>query len=137
MPADLLSAIAICRNRFGEPMSLKLGIKDILWKWLMHKWPWLFAREIKKLAKWMSNHSCGPRFWTVIKGAAKSRDLTGPEILTLIVPIMTKANFTEEAVMNMSMGRLRWLTAQIDEFNGSERRFLWDKDLIDEEESDA
>lgn len=99
--------------------------------------PGLFRRECKKFAAWMASHSSGPRFWTVVSGGQKTRDLTGPDILTLIVPLMMKTSITEEQAWNMSLGRAQWITAEISELEGSERRFMFDSDFEEQEASDA
>lgn len=133
-PADLLAAIAVCHNRFGKPVKLKPSLRDIIWKWRMDNNAALFRREAVKFSAWMSAHSSGPRFWEVISGGGKTRDLTGPDILTLIVPLMMKAHLSESEAWNMSLGRAQWLSAEIQEIEGSERRFLFDDDLIEPEE---
>ena len=135
--ADLLVAIKVCRNSFGQPVNLKPSLRDAVWKLRMTGNPALFRRECRKFASWMAMHSSGPRFWDVVSGGQKSRDLTGPDILTLITPMMMKTTLTESEAWNMSLGRAQWINAEICEMEGSERRFLYDSDLEDEEESDA
>ncbi len=69
------------------------------------------------------------------------RELTGPDILTLVVPVIMKTGMTEKDVWNMSLGRLQWISAEISEIEGSTLRFLDENDLTDdfdeEEEEDA
>ena len=103
----------------------------------MNRNPALFKREMVKFSAWMSSHSSGPRFWEVISGGPKTRDLTGPDIMTLIVPIIMKTNITESDAWNMSLGRLQWINAEIQEIEGSDRRFLYDGDLTEEGNADA
>lgn len=136
-PADLLAAVAACRNRFGEPVKIKATLRDLAWRIRMDRNPKLFKREIVKFSRWMSSHSSGPRFWEVISGGQKTRDLTGPDILTLIVQLIMKTTLTESDAWNMSLGRAQWMIAEIHEIEGSERRFLYDDDLTEEGNADA
>ena len=131
-PADLLAAVAACRNRFGQPVKLNPTIKDLFWRVRMDRNPHLFRREIVKFSAWMASHSSGPQFWEITSGGPSTRDLTGPDILTLIVPVMMKTGMCEVDVWNMSIGRLQWLSAEISEIEGSTRRFLFDDDLTEE-----
>lgn len=85
----------------------------------------------------MAAHSSGPQFWTVVSGGQKCRDLTGPDVLTLLVPLMMKTNISEKDAWNMSLGRAQWMNAEIAELEGSERRFLFECDLVDTEADDA
>lgn len=96
--------------------------------------PAMFRREVMRFARWMSDHSCGPRFWQVVSGGPETRDLTGPDILTLIVPMMMRTSMSESEVWNMSLGRAQWISAEIQEIDGSQRRFLYDGDLTEPEE---
>lgn len=136
-PADLLAAISACRNRFGRPINLKPSLRDFVWKLRMERSPKLFRREAVAFARWMTNHSSGPRFWEVVSGGPKTRELTGPDILTLVVPLIMKTGMTEAEVWNMSFGRAQWLSAEIQEIEGSGRRFLYDDDLTEEFPDDA
>lgn len=137
-PADLLVAIAACRNQFGKPVRLNPTIKDAIWRLRMMRNPALFRREMGKFVKWMAAHSSGPKFWEVIEGGSKTRDLTGPDILTLIVPLMMKAHLSESEVWNMSLGRAQWMSAEIQEMEGADRKFFYEGQFeAEEEESDA
>ena len=101
--------------------------------------PKLFEREIVKLTLWMAAHSSGPKFWEITSGGPSMRQLTGPDVLTLIVPVMMKTGMTESDAWNMSLGRLQWMSAEISEIEGSTLRFLDENDLTDdfeEEEED-
>jgi hypothetical protein len=136
-PSDLLAAISVCRKVFGRDVKLKPGFSDVIWKISMERSDALFRREAVKFSKWISAHSSGPKFWDVISGGGRTRELTGPDVLTLVVPLMTKAHMSECDVWNMSLGRAQWLNAEIQELEGSERRFLFDQDLIEEGEENA
>jgi len=136
-PADLLAAVAACRNKFGQPVKIKPTFRDALWKWRMMRNPKLFRKEAITFSKWMAAHTSGPRFWQVITGGPKTRDLTGPDILTLIVPLMIKTGMSEADAWNMSLGRAQWMNAEIQEIEGSDRRFLYEGDLTEENEDDA
>ncbi len=131
-PADLLAAVAACRNSFGKPVSVKPTIRDFIWKFRMDRNKSLFKRELVKFSKWMSCGSSGPRFWEIIMGGQNTRDLTGPQVLTLIVPLMMKTGMSETEVMNMGLGRAQWVSAEVAEIEGSDRRFLFDQDLQDD-----
>lgn len=132
-PADLLAAAAACRNIFGKPVKLKPSLRDVFWRIRMDRSKELFKREAVKFARWMAEHSSGPRFWQIVSGGASTRELTGPEILTLVVPLIMKTSLTETEVWNMSLGRAQWINAEIQELEGSDRRFLFDKDLTEDE----
>jgi len=95
--------------------------------------PALFHREALKFSRWLTAHSSGPRFWEIIAGGPKTRDLTGPDVLTLIIPLIMKANIPEADAWNMSLGRAQWMNAEIQEIEGSDRRFLFDDDLNEPE----
>lgn len=137
-PADLLVAVAACRNQFGKPVNLRATIKDAIWRLRMMRNPALFRREMEKFCKWMAAHSSGPRFWEVIQGGSKSRDLTGPDVLTLITPLMMKTSMTESDVWNMSLGRAQWMAAEIQELEGADRKFYYEGQYeLAEEEPDA
>ena len=131
-PADLLAAIAACRNRFGAPIKIKPGLRDLIWRIRMHRDPGLFKREAIKFSQWMASHSSGPRFWEVIVGGPRTRELTGPDVLTLIIPVMMKTRISESEAWNMSLGRLQWMSAEISEIEGSTLRFLYEEDLAEE-----
>lgn len=136
-PADLLAAVAACRNQFGTPISIKPTFRDLVWRLRMDRNPQLFKREIVKFSRWMTSHSSGPRFWEITSGGPCTRELTGPNILTLIVPVIMKTGMSEETVWNMSLGRLQWLSAEISEIEGSTMRFLFDDDLTEDIPDDA
>lgn len=136
-PADLLAAVCACRHRFGEPVDMRPRLRDAVWKWRMDRKPGLFRRECEAFSRWVAEHSNTPRFWTVISGGEKTRDLTGPDILTLVVPVMMRMGLSEDAVWNMSYGRLHWYHAEVQEIEGSSRRFLWEDDLEDEPGKEA
>lgn len=131
-PSDLLAALAVCRNSFGKPVKLKPGFRDLLWKIRMERNPKLFKREAVKFSKWMASHSSGPRFWQIVSGGPATRQLTGPDILTLVIPVLMKTGMTEKDIWNMSLGRLQWMSAEISEIEGSTLRFLYDEDLEDD-----
>jgi hypothetical protein len=131
-PADLLAAIAACRNRFGFPVKIRPTLRDLVWRIRMERNADLFKREAVKFSLWLSNHSSGPRFWEIVSGGPKTRDLTGPDILTLVVPLLMKTGMNEDQVWNMSLGRAQWINAEIQEIDGSDRRFLFDDDLTEE-----
>ena len=57
--------------------------------------------------------------------------------MTLIVPILMKTNMAEADAWNMSLGRLQWINAEIQEIEGSDRRFLYEDDLTETEASNA
>lgn len=138
-PADLLAAVAACRNRFGVPVKLKPTLRDLVWRFRMDRNPRLFKREALAFAAWMGSHSSGPRFWEITSGGPAMRELTGPDVLTLVVPVIMKTGMTEKDVWNMSLGRLQWMSAEISEIEGSTLRFLDENDLTDdfeEEEED-
>lgn len=134
-PSDLLAAIAVCRNVFGKPVRLNPTFRDLLWRVRMDRNQVLFKREIVKFSLWLASHSSGPRFWTITSGGPATRELTGPDILTLVVPVLMKTGMPEKDVWNMSLGRLQWMSAEISEIEGSTLRFLFDGDLTDEDES--
>ena len=136
-PSDLLVAVAACRNIFGKPVNLKASVRDLLWRARMNRNPDLFKREMIKFSAWMSAHSIGPRFWEIVTGGPRTRDLSGPDIMTLIVPIIMKTNIAEADAWNMSLGRLQWINAEIQEIEGSDRRFLYDDDLTETEAGNA
>jgi len=136
-PADLLAAVAACRNSFGSPVNLKPRLRDAIWNWRMTRKPALFRREMVKFSRWMTEHSSGPRFWEVISGGQQTRDLTGPDIMTLIVPIIMRTSITEAEIWNMSLGKAQWINAEIQEIEGSQRRFYYEDELAEMEESDA
>lgn len=98
----------------------------------MHRKPAIFKREIVKFSQWMTAHSSGPRFWEIVSGGPATRDLTGPDVLTLVVPVLMKTGMSEADVWNMSLGRLQWISAEISEIEGSTLRFLFDEDLTEE-----
>lgn len=100
----------------------------------MHRNPGLFKREAIKFSQWMASHSSGPRFWEVIVGGPRTRELTGPDVLTLIVPVMMKTRISESEAWNMSLGRLQWMSAEISEIEGSTLRFLYEEDLAEEDQ---
>lgn len=131
-PSDLLAAVAACRNRFGSPVKLKPTLRDLLWRLRMDRNPALFKREIVKFSLWMTSHSSGPRFWEIVSGGPATRELTGPDVLTLVIPVIMKTGMTEKDVLNMSLGRLQWMSAEISEIEGSTLRFLFDGDLQDD-----
>lgn len=131
-PGDILSAVCTCRQTFGKPVRIRAGIRDAVWKLRMTRNPAIFRRECVKFSAWMKSNSSGPRFWSVVSGGQKSRDLTGPDILTLITPLIMKTTLTETEAWNMSLGRAQWIAAEIAELEGSERRFLFDEDLEEE-----
>lgn len=136
-PGDLLAAVRVCRHRFGEPVDLFPNLRDIWWKLRLERSKDLFRRECEKLAGWISSHSSGPQFWTVIEGGQATRDLTGPEVLTLIIPVMMQIRISEAEAWDMSLGRLQWLHAEIQEVEGSTRRFLYEQDLEDDTGKEA
>ena len=103
----------------------------------MDRNPALFKREIIKFSRWMTSHSSGPRFWEIVSGGPATRELTGPDVLTLVVPVIMKTGMTEKEIWNMSLGRLQWLSAEISEIEGSTLRFLFDQDLTEEFPEDA
>lgn len=131
-PADLLAAVAACRNRFGLPVKIRPGWKDIFWKIRMTRNPKLFRKQAGRFSLWLESHSSSPRFWEIVSGGPKTRDFTGPQILTLIVPLFMKTSMSEEYVWNMSIGRVQWLNSVIQEIEGSDRRFLFDSDLTED-----
>lgn len=131
-PSDLLVALAACRNRFGEPVSLKPSIRDIFWRIRMDRNPALFKREAIKFSQWMAAHSSGPKFWEIVSGGPATRELTGPDILTLVIPVFMKTGMTENNIWNMSLGRLQWISAEISEIEGSTLRFYFDEDSQDD-----
>jgi hypothetical protein len=132
--ADLLAAVAACRNAFGKTVNLKPTIRDAIWKLRMTRNPALFRREAVKFSKWMGEHSSGPKFWEVVSGGPKTRDLTGPDILTLVVPILMKTSITESEAWNMSLGRLQWIAAEVAEIEGSTLKFYYDDQFPMDEE---
>lgn len=136
-PADLLAAIAACRNRFGDPVKLKPTLRDLVWRLRMDRNEKLFRREVVKFSLWMTSHSSGPRFWEITSGGPTMRELTGPDILTLVVPVIMKTGMGEKEIWNMSLGRLQWLSAEISEIEGSTLRFLFDDDLTEDIPDDA
>lgn len=136
-PSDLLAAIAACRNRFGKPVKLKPTLWDLVWKIRMERNPALFKREALAFSAWMGNHSNGPRFWEIVSGGPATRELTGPDVLTLVVPVIMKTGMSETDVWNMSLGRLQWMSAEISEIEGSTLRFLFDQDLEDDKSEEG
>lgn len=135
-PSDLLAAVAACRNTFGKEVRIKPTFKDLIWRLRMTRNPALFHREALKFSRWLTAHSSGPRFWEIVSGGPKTRDLTGPDVLTLIIPLIMKANIPESDAWNMSLGRAQWMNAEIQEIEGSDRRFLFDDDLTETEGED-
>lgn len=135
-PSDLLAAVAACRNTFGAPIKLKPTFRDLFWRLRMDRNTALFERATRAFAAWMAAHSSGPRFWKIISGGPSMRELTGPDILTLVVPVIMKTGISENDVWNMSLGRLQWMSAEISEIEGSTLKFLFDDDLSDDEEEE-
>lgn len=95
--------------------------------------PGLFREEAIKFSRWMTEHSSGPRFWEIIQGGPATRDLTGPDILTLVVPLLMKTSMTEAEIWNMSLGRAQWINAEIQEIEGSERKFFFEDGATEDE----
>jgi len=135
--AALLVAVSACRKSFGDEPRLRPTLKDAFWRLRMMRSPKLFERECKKFAAWMAAQASGPKFWEVISGGQKTRDLTGPDILTLVTSLMMKTSISESEAWDMPLGRAKWLNAEINELEGSERRFLYQGELMEEEAADA
>jgi hypothetical protein len=136
-PSDLLAAIAVCQNTFGKTVRIKPTLRDAIWKLRMMRNASLFRREAVKFSKWMGEHSSGPKFWEVVSGGPKTRDLTGPDVLTLVIPVLMKTSITESEAWNMSLGRLQWISAEISEIEGSTLKFYYEDQFpMDDEDDD-
>lgn len=135
---DLLVAVRVCGKRFGDAPTISPNFRDVWWKLRMTRNHGLFSSECRKFAAWLSANSSGPNFWEVVNDAQPTRDLTGPDILTLLVPIMMKTSSSQAEIWNMGFGMIKWISAEIAEIDGCERRFLYDSDFEEEtEEGDA
>ena len=131
-PEDLLVAAHFCQASLTDSPdvpTIKASLRDALWRRKMTRNPLLFRRECEKFAQWIEAHSTAPKFWTVISGGQNTRQLTGPNILILVANAIRRSTITLDQAWTMSLGQLQWIGAELDELEGSDRRFLFDGEL--------
>lgn len=77
----------------------------------------------------MVSHCSRPEFWQ--STGDERRSLTGPPVL-LTVSNLTAHGIPLADAWNMSPGEASWYEAVFAEREGSEDRFLWEEDLLDD-----
>lgn len=131
-PEDLLIASKACSKRFESSFivpKLSASFQDLIWKARLRHNPELFQTECERFADLISAHSSHPKFWEVITGGQETRPLTGPRILIVVCNVIRRCNISLDQAWNMSFGQLQWINAEMDELEGSERRFLDETEL--------
>lgn len=136
-PEDLLVALKVCRATYSGSTSipdLSPSLRDLIWRKRLCRNKRAFRAHCEKFGAFMEAHASTPKFWNVISGGQKTRDLTGPNILILIACIVKRSSITLSEAWNMSFGQAQWISAEFDELDGSERRFLDENELKETEE---
>lgn len=92
----------------------------------------IFLREFEAFALYLKDHTSRPRFWSVVDGGAY-RDVSGPVVMWTVAGLISNTTLSPKEVWNLSVGEASWYDASIAEREGSQLRFLWDDDLVDDD----
>lgn len=131
-PHDLWVAVQCASNPWTpEHYVADLAIPGRLkWLWRMRRFN--FPLEIAKFYAYIEDFAIGPKFWPSNKNEQKTRDCD--ENLELAAFVEWELKWPAGAVWTMPLGQLRWRSALISKFQGSDTPF-WTP--LDEEEFQA
>jgi hypothetical protein len=132
--ADLLVAVRVCSLRYGET-SLKPGLRDTVWHFLMRRNRPLFLSQIRHFIEWMNAQCSPPKFYR--KSGSQSATVDhgidrGSRCLALVCSLMHNAGMSRAEAWECSLGEAMWMDAQLAQIKGLDIRFLDDADLEDE-----